>query len=329
MRVQDMGWTINLTDVENGDRSSHTFEKSQVVLGREPSTDLVIKDKMISRRHLALTVEAGGPFVEDTSRNGTLIRSGEQWSKLDGKQRIDQPITLKLGRFMAEVTYAANASANEPDDDDEPTWDESVIIPAGSLATMREAILVFDLCESSAIANRDDHMAYHLKQRLTQIADPVLEAENRRFFKSTGDGFLACFAEPRNALNAALELERRIHHRNSRTSNEPINYRIALHFGETWLISAGGDDIHGNDVNITFRIEGVQASAFEQLENPFPMRDRIMCSGRFVESFDDKYKERMPGEYVECGRATLKGISAPTDIFLVVTEFTSRETEAS
>ena len=322
-----MAWTITLTDADNGDRSSHTFERLTVVLGRDPSTDLVIKDKMISRRHLALTVGADGPQVEDTSRNGTYVKEPGGWARLDGERWFEGEITLKLGRFEVDVHYA-DATPAEPDDP-EQTWDESVIISADKLATMREAILVFDLCESSAIANRDDHMAYHLKQRLTQIADPVLSAENRRFFKSTGDGFLACFPEPRNALNAALELERRIQHRNSRTSNAPINYRIALHFGETWLISAGGDDIHGNDVNITFRIEGVQQTAFDHLEHPFPARDRIMCSGAFVKSFIDKYGESMPGDYLPCGSAKLKGISAPTDIFLVLTDFTSQEAQAS
>lgn len=324
-----MAWTITLTDADNGDRSSHTFERSTVVLGRDPSTDLVIKDKMISRRHLALSVEADVPRVEDTSRNGTYVREGDGWARLTGARRFEDNITVKLGRFEAEIHFERANLDQTQDDDPEQTWDESVIISPDKLATMREAILVFDLCESSAIANRDDHMAYHLKQRLTQIADPVLSAENRRFFKSTGDGFLACFQEPRNALGAALELERRIHHRNSRTANAPINYRIALHFGETWLISAGGDDIHGNDVNITFRIEGVQAAAFDHLEHPFPSRDRIMCSGAFVKSFTDKYGEAMPGEYLTCGRARLKGISAPTDIFLILTDFTSQEAQAS
>lgn len=326
-----MAWTITLTDADNGDRSSHTFDRPTVVLGRDPSTDLVIKDKMISRRHLALTVGGDGPRVEDTSRNGTYIKESGGWARLDGQRDFDDAITLKLGRFEVEIRYAATSptQSEAEADDPEQTWDESVIISADQLATMREAILVFDLCESSAIANRDDHMAYHLKQRLTQIADPVLSAENRRFFKSTGDGFLACFQEPRNALSAALELERRIHHRNSRTSNAPINYRIALHFGETWLISAGGDDIHGNDVNITFRIEGVQEAAFDHLEHPFPARDRIMCSGAFVKSFTDRYSEPMPGDYLQCGSAKLKGISAPTDIFLVLTDFTSQEAQAS
>ena len=68
-----------------------------------------------------------------------------------------------------------------------------------------------------------------------------------------------------------------------RTVNEPIHYRVALHFGEVWGISSGGEDIHGNDVNIAFRIEGVQAEAFPSPLSQFPRMDRLMCSHVLLE----------------------------------------------
>lgn len=191
----------------------------------------------------------------------------------------------------------------------------------GELPTVREAIMVFDLCESSLIASNDDRMAYHLKQRLTQIAEPVLASFKRRFFKSTGDGFLATFADAAAALDAAVALEQRLQQRNQRTRNEPIHYRVALHFGDVWALEAGGSDIHGNDVNIAFRIEGVQADAFEGTVSSLPRRDRILCSRAFLTSVPRERLQAVLSGHVQCGEARLKGITEPVIIHWLRTAY--------
>ncbi len=53
------------------------------------------------------------------------------------------------------------------------------MILVASLGQRAEPILVFDLCESSLIANKDDRVAYHMNRRLTQIAGPILEEYGR------------------------------------------------------------------------------------------------------------------------------------------------------
>jgi len=181
--------------------------------------------------------------------------------------------------------------------------------------------MVFDLCESSLIANQDDHMAYHLKQRLMQIAEPVLEYFGRRFFKNTGDGFLATFPEPAAALDAAIALEQRIQQRNQRTRNEAIHYRVALHYGAVWTLDAGGDDIHGNDVNIAFRIEGVKADDFAGAASSLPQRDRILCSRAFLGAVPGERLSGVLSGHVVCGEARLKGISERITIHWLHTSY--------
>lgn len=312
-----MSWIIEIQDPERGTQSRHEFDEATVIIGRDPSADLVVRDEKVSRRHLKLLRRDGAGFIEDQSSNGTYVAINRRWARLPTKQQVTDPVLVRLGRFNLRIHF------NPALPDDAPEWDQSVVIPAGKLSTLKETLLVFDLCESSAIANRDDHMAYHLKQRLTQIAEPVLEAESCRFFKSTGDGFLACFPRPSQALNAAIELELRIQHRNARTQNPPIHYRMSLHFGETWLIANGGNDIHGNDVNITFRIEGVKASDLLSPETGLPERDRILCSTDFIAAYGEIENSPVPVEHISCGRARLKGISSPVGIELFRTEFTA------
>src|SRR5690606_33295698 len=134
-----------------------------------------------------------------------------------------------------------------------------------------------------------------------QIADPVLSELGIRFFKGTGDGFLATFGSASRALAAAIALKNRIELRNARTTNPPIHFRIALHHGETWGISTGGQDIHGNDVNITFRIEGVQREAFAEPSVEFPRMDRVLCSAALLKEVEKQDAAAIPAGVTPLG----------------------------
>lgn len=322
-----MAWKIRIKDHKSGSVSEQTFDQRTVHLGRDPNSDIQLEHARVSRRHLELREEDGNRlYLVESSRNGTFVRMADQWSRINGTIGLLPPFVFRVADWSVQVDQELAA---EPQvDDSEQTWDQSVIIPAGSLAHQTEAILVFDLCESSSIANKDDHMAYHLKQRLTQIADPVLEKYDRRFFKNTGDGFLATFNDPDKALEAAIELENRIQYRNLRTSNVPIHYRIALHYGDVWAISSGGEDVHGNDVNVTFRIEGVQAPAFDNVLELFPKRDRILCSARFYGEVEEN-AECLSVGCVNCGAATLKGITAPVNIYWLKTQYSAQDLDST
>jgi class 3 adenylate cyclase len=311
-----MGWKITLTNIERKQKSERTFKQSEVRFGRDPGCDVVVDHPRVSRQHFVLSNVDGHCFLKDSSRNGVLLKLRDRWCKVQGEIGLLPPVQLLLPDWAIEAEVVKEARQEETQ-----VWDQSVIIPAGRLAQRAEAILVFDLCQSSAIASQDDHMAYHMKRRLNQIAEPLLEEFHRRFFKSTGDGFLATFANCQDALAASLELESRIQQRNQRTTNPPIHYRLALHFGETWAITSGGEDIHGHDVNVTFRIEGVQLTGFAEPKRRFPIQDRILCSAAFLQTLDKTPAARGDTPFLHCGAASLKGINTPVDIYWIVTEY--------
>jgi len=319
-----MQWTIEVQDVRAGGQRSYRFGQNVVRVGRDPGLDISLNHAEVSRLHFTLYRVGERVRLEDRSRNGTFRRRDGRWERVEGTAELELPARLRAGQWTFEVAadeVAEAAPEAVPQRAPEATWEQSVMLPAGYLKTEREAILVFDLCESSQIAAADDHMAHHLKRRLVQLAEPVLENHGRRFFKSTGDGFLATFAEPGAALAAAIELESRIHNRNRRTRNAPLHYRIALHVGVVWAIEAGGDDIHGNDVNITFRIEGVQADAFDGPRPALPARDRILCSRAFLGAAPREQLEGALDGHVACGPARLKGIAEPIDVHWLKTSY--------
>jgi class 3 adenylate cyclase len=301
-----MGWEIRLTDLERGGHANRSFTQETVRIGRHSDNELVLKHNQVSRLHLTLSKDGDQYFAEDSSRNGSFLKAGDQWQRIEAKTALKLPTTIRLADWSLKIDYQA-----------EEEWDRSVIIPAGHLVKRPETIMVFDLCESSRIASEDDHMAYHLKQRLQQLAEPVLREYGMRFFKGTGDGFLATFTSAAKSVLAAQELVARIRYRNSRTTNPPIHYRIALHYGETWGISTGGQDIHGNDVNITFRIEGAQAEAFSAPRAEFPRMDRILCSKALLDEIAGSEGTSSTPSVTEIGPASLKGIHDPVTIFLL------------
>ncbi len=320
-----MAWKFRIKDHDSGSISEQTLDQQAVHIGRDSNSDVRLQHDRVSRRHLEIKKsESGGISATDSSSNGSFVHQDGQWVRIEGTVELPLLSILRVANWTIQVD---EVTAEPVEVEAEQTWDQSVMIPVANLGQRTEAILVFDLCESSLIASEDDHMAYHLKQRLTQIAEPVLDQYNRRFFKSTGDGFLATFDDVEKAFHAAIKIEDHVQIRNQRTSHLPIHYRIALHYGEVWAISSGGDDVHGNDVNITFRIEGVQAPAFADVKALFPKRDRILCSGSFRDVIQGK--DQAPAECVHCGAASLKGITAPVDIYWLKTQYAIEDLEAT
>lgn len=337
-----MVWKIVLTNSAGTQTTERRVDRPLIRFGREAGNEVVINHPRVSRLHCSLIHNSGRNFLRDSSRNGVMLGSGNEWNRVSGEIGILTPIRLLLPDWTVDidwiderpqaVTLVPRTAAPPPKSDspepqpEEQHWDQSVIIPAGRLKQRKEAVLVFDLCESSIIASKDDHMAYHLKSRLSQIAEPLLAEHRRRFFKSTGDGFLATFDSCGSALKATVELEDRIQQRNQRTQNTPIHYRLALHFGDTWEISAGAEDIHGHDVNVTFRIEGVQAPSFTDRRAEFPARDRILCSDDFLVALRRETGSEAGYRFIGCGTAALKGIDEPVAIHWIATRYSDQNT---
>lgn len=181
----------------------------------------------------------------------------------------------------------------------------------------REAVMVLDLCGSSRLSGEDEHMALHLKKRLMQIATPVLNAREMQNFTGTGDGFLATFPGSRNAVSAGAAILGRLRDRNSKTANPPIHIRIALHIGTVYSMFDGENtEIHGTDVNIAFRVEGLRRESFGNLDSDLPREDRVLCTQAFRDDL-----ENIPSppalDFISCGEVPLKGIPHPVHVYWI------------
>lgn len=113
-----------------------------------------------------------------------------------------------------------------------------------------------------------------------------------RWIKSTGDGLLATFDSPSRAVRCAWALSDRIR------SELGIEIRAGLHTGE---VEIRGDDVAGMTVHQAARVQGVAESSEVIVSSS--VSNLIAGSGIALESR---------------GTHTLKGISAPCELYRVV-----------
>lgn len=80
--------SIQLTSKESDPHKTAYFNRSQVLVGRDPAAELYLEDKTISARHARLYFEDTQWWVEDLgSTNGTLLN----------QERVVEPVVLASG----------------------------------------------------------------------------------------------------------------------------------------------------------------------------------------------------------------------------------------
>src|SRR3970282_1773487 len=85
------------------------LQRRSIVLGRDPSCDLVINDIEVSRRHARLIAQSGGYVIEDLgSTNGTFVEGERVRSvrPLKSGENIQLGESISL-RYEAEPETAA------------------------------------------------------------------------------------------------------------------------------------------------------------------------------------------------------------------------------
>jgi class 3 adenylate cyclase len=306
-----MEWKIEVENLRTRELMTFSVPKDRISLGRNEGNDIVIPNLYVSRLHLEVFEQNGSYFIEDkSSANGSLIRHGARWEPLKGVVAVDLPVFLVIGKEMSVHIWteaSANKAATSIIKSDAFKTSLSQVYSIKELAR-EEAILVLDICDSTEMASTDETMAFHLKRRLESIARPAFYHNSVTFVKSTGDGFLACFGSCTDSFRAAKAIISGLDYRNRSTNNPPIHVRISLHWGKTYAIDSETGDVHGRDVNIAFRIDGLTDDAFENLERELPSRDRVLCTTYYLDKLTSEAIINRT-DFICCGHAHLKGIN--------------------
>ncbi len=101
----------------------------------------------------------------------------------------------------------------------------------------------------------------HEMKRMTR---PILEASNGLIVKVVADTFLALFRRPPDALNALIQVNRRLAaYNDGRPRQQQIEICSGMGFGR--LLKVGDEDVYGLEVNFAARLAQDLAQPFEIL----------------------------------------------------------------
>src|SRR5215212_319631 len=114
------------------------------------------------------------------------------------------------------------------------------------------AILAADVAGFSAMMERDEEGTAALIRALrAEVIEPALTRHQGRLVKTTGDGFLAEFASPVEAVRSALAIQDQLAASSSGVT--PVNLRIGINLGD--IIIEDDGDVLGDGVNVAARLE--------------------------------------------------------------------------
>jgi adenylate cyclase len=133
-------------------------------------------------------------------------------------------------------------------------------------------IMDIDVVGFSTMSARDEEHALSLLGARMAVAQGMVKHHRGRVFKLTGDGLLAEFASPVEAVRAALEIQEAMRAANDQAGpDNQLVLRIGVNLGD---VVESGDDLMGDAVNVAARLESiakpggicVSAAVYEQIE---------------------------------------------------------------
>jgi formylglycine-generating enzyme required for sulfatase activity/class 3 adenylate cyclase len=163
------------------------------------------------------------------------------------------------------------------------------------------AIVAGDIAGYSRLMDIDEEGTHGRVKRLERgLIEPSIAGHHGKLVKTTGDGFIAIFDSPVEAVRCSIVIQQDMVGRNaSLPRHHWIEYRIGINLGDV-IIEA--DDVYGDGVNIASRLEGIA--------NP----GQVYISGGIYEQV--KYK--LVCGYESLGDRKVKNIADPVRVYRVV-----------
>ena len=118
------------------------------------------------------------------------------------------------------------------------------------------AIVAGDISGYSRLMELDEEGTHARVKRIERdLIEPSIAEHHGRLVKTTGDGFIAIFDSPVEAVRVGIVIQQNMVGRNaSLPKHHWIEFRIGVNLGDI-IIEA--DDVYGDGVNIASRLEGI------------------------------------------------------------------------
>jgi class 3 adenylate cyclase len=214
-----------------------------------------------------------------------------------------QNSTVHVGFARALDQLIPNSTLIEYDSQDfeywlNPNWRDVVDTHIGFITgrevgaptVRRFAVVMFtDIVESTASSLATGDKTWHEKlDAHDRIADGVVASHGGTIVKSTGDGLLATFAMPSQAIDAAVQLRATL-------ADAGFQLRVGIHAGE---VEVRGDDVSGAVVNLASRVE--QAAGPGDIYTTTTVRDLLIGADRKFEDLGHYSLKGFDREWLLC-----------------------------
>src|SRR5258708_34318169 len=128
--------------------------------------------------------------------------------------------------------------------------------PDGAMPRRLAAIVAGDISGYSRLMQLDEEGTHNRVKRIERdVIETTITEHHGRLVKTTGDGFIAIFDSPVEAVRCSIVIQQNLVGRNASLPRDYwIEYRIGVNLGDV-IIEA--DDIYGDGVNIASRLGGI------------------------------------------------------------------------
>ncbi|MCC8981085.1 SUMF1/EgtB/PvdO family nonheme iron enzyme [Bradyrhizobium acaciae] len=173
--------------------------------------------------------------------------------------------------------------------------------PGTSMPRRLAAIVVGDIAGYSRLMQLDEEGTHtRVKRAERDLIEPTIAEHHGKLVKTTGDGFIAMFDSPVEAVRCSIVIQQNMIGRNAAVARDRwIEYRIGVNLGDV-IIEA--DDIYGDGVNVASRLEGIAAPG------------EVFISGGIYEQI----KHKMVCGYESLGDKKVKNITDPVRVYRVL-----------
>ena len=173
--------------------------------------------------------------------------------------------------------------------------------PRESTPRRLAAIVAGDIAGYSRLMQIDEEGTHLRVKRIERdLIEPSIVGHHGTLVKTTGDGFIAIFDSPVEAVRCGIVIQQNMVGRNaSMPKDHWIEYRIGVNLGDVIIEP---DDVFGDGVNIATRLEGIAAPG------------QVYISGGIYEQI----KHKLVCGYESLGDRKVKNITDPIRVYRVL-----------
>src|SRR6185437_2748013 len=170
--------------------------------------------------------------------------------------------------------------------------------PSSAMPRRLAAIIAGDIAGYSRLMEQDEEGTHSRVKRIERdLIEPTIAEHHGTLVKTTGDGFIAIFDSPVEAVRCAIVIQQNLIGRNTSVPKQSrIEYRIGVNLGDVIIET---NDVYGDGVNVASRLEGIAAPG------------EVYISGGIYEQI----KHKVVCGYESLGDRRVKNITDPVRVY--------------